>query len=241
MGNATAVGGWTTFGSLSSRPVTVGGNLTLKALTGFLSFGDFANDGLEVRNAQVAGSVSMDLGSGVGNTALFGGGSMAACTSASSVTIKGTGAHDAAAVGASQVLGDLSVSLTGNGANSIAVDSVMVGGHTSLKTVGSGSSIAIDDQAPGSTFAGRTDIVMTGRNNFLSINSRHRVPQTGTTTFQDDVTANLGTSRNTLNLADIGQVVFQADATFDGGAGGRSTAVVSFDNITGDPTLDNFS
>jgi hypothetical protein len=240
MGNASGVGGWTTVGSLSNGSVAVGGDVTIKALTGFLSFGDVANDGMEVWNAQVAGSVSLDLGSGVGNTALFGG-STADVASASFVTIMGRGAHDGATVGASQILGDLSVSLTGRGANSISVDSVAVGGDTSLTAAGGGNSITIDDQAPGSTFAGQTDIVMTGSNNFLSINSRHRVPQTGTTTFQGDVTANLGSSRNTLNLADIGQVVFQADATFDGGAGGRNSAVVSFDNITGDPTLDHFS
>ncbi len=240
MGNGGVVAGWTTVGSLSNQSVSVGGDVSIKALTGFLSFGDVANDGMEVHNAQVAGFVTMDLGSGVGNTALFGGTSSAS-TSASSVTITGRGAHDGATVGASRVLGDLSVSLTGRGANSISLDSVAVVGDTSLMAAGGGNSIAIDDQAPGSTFTGQTDIVMTGMNNFLSINSKHRVPQTGTTTFQGDVTAKLGSSRNTLNLADIGDVVFQGDATFDGGAGGRNTAAVTFDNITGDPTLDNFS
>src|SRR5262245_6380638 len=75
MGNASGVGGWTTVGSLSDQSVSVGGDVYLKALTGFLSFGDVANDGLEVWNAQVAGHVTMGLGSGVGNTALFGGSS----------------------------------------------------------------------------------------------------------------------------------------------------------------------
>src|SRR5262245_26451113 len=238
MGNASGVGGWTTFGSLSNRSVTVGDDVTIKALTGFLSFGDVANDGMEVHDAQVAGHVTMDLGSGVGNTALFGG-ATAASTSASSLTITGRGAHDGATVGAAQVQGDLSVLLTGRGANSISLDGVAVGGDTSLMAAGGGNSIAIDDQAPGSTFRGQTDVVMTGRNNFLSINSKHRVPQTGTTTFQGDVTARLGNGRSTLNLADIGRVVFQADATSDGGAG-RNTAVVSPGNITGDPTIVNF-
>src|SRR5262249_26964447 len=108
---------WTTVGSLSDKAVTVGGDVTLKALTGFLSFGDVANDGLEVWNAQVAGHVTMNLGSGVGNTALFGGTS-ADDASASSLSITGRGAHDGVTVGASQILGDLAVSLTGRGANS---------------------------------------------------------------------------------------------------------------------------
>src|SRR5262249_19755767 len=129
MGNASGVGGWTTVGSLSDQSVSVGGDVTLKALTGFLSFGDVANDGLEVWNAQVAGHVSTDLGSGVGSTALFAGSSMDS-TIASSVTVTGRGAHDGVTVGASQILGDLDVSLTGNRANTIAVDSVFVGGDT---------------------------------------------------------------------------------------------------------------
>jgi hypothetical protein len=238
MGNASGVGGWTTVGSLSNHAVSIGGDVTLKALTGFLSFGDFANDGLEVRHAQVAGAVTMDLGSGVGNTALFGGGS-GDSSSASSVTISGRGAHDAVTVGASEILGDLTVALTGNGANSIAVDSVFVGGNTSLKTTGSGGSIAIDDQAPGSTFGGRMDIDMTGRNNFLSINSKHRTPQTGTTTFEGDVSASLGNGGSTLNLALIGEVDFEAAAKFNGGSG-QNFALVNPADIVGDPTIVHF-
>src|SRR5262249_28769003 len=88
MGNATGVGGWTTVGSLSNRSVTVGGDVTLTALTGFLAFGDFANEGLEVSHARVAGDVTMNLGTGVGNTALFGGASTDG-TVANSVTITG--------------------------------------------------------------------------------------------------------------------------------------------------------
>src|SRR5262249_38389701 len=237
MGNATGVAGWTTFGSLSDQSVIVGGDVTLKALTGFLSFGDIANDGLEVWNAQVAGHVSMDLGSGVGNTALFAGTSMDS-TSASSVTITGRGAHDGVTVGASQILGDLTVSLTGNGANSIAVDSVTVGGDTSLRAAGGSSSIAIDDQAPGSTIGGRTDIAMTGRNNFLSINSKHRTPERGTTTFEGEVTADLGRGGSTLNLALIGEVDFEAAARVNGGRG-HNTALVG--SVTGgEPTIGHF-
>jgi hypothetical protein len=239
MGNATGVAGWTTVGSLSDQSVSVGGDVTLKALTGFLSFGDIANDGLEVWNAQVAGDVTMDLGSGVGNTALFAGTSMDS-TSASSVTITGRGAHDGVTVGASQILGDLTVSLTGNGANSIAVDSVFVGGDTSLRTAGGSSSIAIDDQAPGSTFGGRTDIAMTGRNNFLSINSKHRTPERGTTTFEGEVTADLGRGGSTLNLALIGEVDFEAAARFNGGRG-QNFALTNPASIEGDPTLVHFS
>src|SRR5262249_60728819 len=110
-------------------PAAVGGDVTIKALTGFLSFGDVANDGMEVHNAQVAGSVSMDLGSGVGNTALFGG-TAAACTSASSVTITGRGAHDGATVGAAQVLGGLPGALPGTGPHPLALDGANVWGGT---------------------------------------------------------------------------------------------------------------
>ena len=72
MGHATGAGGWTSVGSKSDQSVTVGEDVTLTALTGFLAAGDFNNDGLEVRNARVAGGVTMDLGKGAGNTALFG-------------------------------------------------------------------------------------------------------------------------------------------------------------------------
>src|SRR5262249_49929343 len=126
LGKATGVGGWTTFGSLSDQSVSVGGDVTLQALTGFLAFGDIANDGLEVWNAQVAGHVSMDLGSGVGNTALVGG-TGSDNTFVSSLTITGRGAHDAGTVGPSVIAGDLDVALTGRGAHTIAVDGVVVG------------------------------------------------------------------------------------------------------------------
>src|SRR5262249_59376173 len=144
--------------------------------------------------------------------------------SASSLSITGRGAHDGVTVGESDLLGDLTVSLTGHGGNSIAVDSVFIGGDTSLETAGGSNSIAIDDQAPGSTFGGRTDIDMTGRNNFLSINSKHRTPERGTTTFEGEVTADLGRGGSTLNLALIGEVDFEAAATFNRGPG-RHTAL----------------
>jgi hypothetical protein len=239
MGNASGVGGWTTVGSLGGGDsVTVGGDVVLTAKTGFLAFGDFANEGLEVQNALVAGGVKMDLGSGVGNTALFGGGTGGG-TSASYVSIKGQGAHDAATVGASMITGDLDVALTGRGANSIAVDSVWVGGDTSLKTNGGGNDIRIDDQFPGSTFVGHTDIVMTGRNNFLSINSQHRTPNPDSTTFAGGVTASLGSGRGTLHLGLFGEVDFGAESTFDGGAGHSTAFVGSTGGVT--PTVDNFS
>ncbi len=237
-GPSNGIGGWTTVGSLSDKSVSVGGDVTLKALSGFLSFGDVANDSLEVWNAQVAGHVEMGLGSGVGNTALFAG-SLVDSTSASSLSITGQGAHDGATVGAAVIADDLTVALTGNGANSIAVDSVFVGGYTSLKAVGGSNSIAIDDQAPGSTFDGRVDISMTGKNNFLSINSKHRVPATATTTFNDEVTAKLGSGNSTLILAEIGQVDFEASATFNGGSG-RNTALVG-DVVGVAPTIVHFS
>jgi hypothetical protein len=229
MGNASGIAGWTTVGSLSERSVDVGGDVVLSALTGFLSFGDVANDGLEVQHAQVAGHMEMDLGSGVGNTALVAG------SSVSSLSITGRGAHDGVTVGTSDVAGDLDVSLTGNGGNSIAVDSVFIGGDTSLLTAGGSSSIAIDDQAPGSTFVGRVDVDMTGRNNFLSINSKHRTPERGTTTFEGEVTADLGRGGSTLHLGLIGDVDFEAESTFDGGRG-HNTAIVG--SVTGvEPTI----
>jgi hypothetical protein len=235
---SNGIGGWTSVGSQSNRSVAVGGDVDFTALTGFLSFGDFANDSLEVQNAQVAGHVTMDLGTGVGNTALFGGGTSAESTSASSLTVTGRGAHDGVTVGASHVVGDLAVSLTGKGANSIAVDNVLVTGDTSLMAAGGSNSIAIDDQAPGSTFGGRVDIDMTGKNNLLSINSKHRKPQTGTTTFAGKVSAKLGAGNNTLILAEIGQVTFGAQATFNGGPG-RNTALVG-DVVGVEPTIVNF-
>src|SRR5262249_40151571 len=63
MGNASGVAGWTTVGSLSERFVSVGGDVVLNDLTGFMSFGDVANDGLEVWHAEVGGHVEMGLGS----------------------------------------------------------------------------------------------------------------------------------------------------------------------------------
>jgi DNA/RNA endonuclease YhcR with UshA esterase domain len=223
-GPASGVAGWTSVGSQSDRSIDVGGDVTLTNLTGFLSFGDFANDGLEVQNANVAGHVTMDLGSGVGNTALFGG-------SAGSLSITGRGAHDGVTIGAADVAGDLEVSLSGRNGNSLAVDSLFAGGDVSFELAGSGNEIAIDDEAPGSTFEGAVDIVMAGRNNFLSINSKHLHPQTGTTTFNGEVTAKLG-GRSTLMLAAIGEVDFEAPATFDGGPG-HNTAVVGTGNLTG--------
>jgi hypothetical protein len=107
--------GWTSFGSLSGTPVTVGGSVSMSSLDGNLSQGDFFNDGFEVVNAQVAGSVTMDIGTGAGSSAAFGGGSSAGSTSAASVTINGSGATDLAVIGPSSVSGKLSVSLTGAG------------------------------------------------------------------------------------------------------------------------------
>jgi hypothetical protein len=242
-GDATGFGGWTSVGSQSNNSVTVGGNVTITTRSGFLVGGDFANDGEEVQNAQVAGDVTMNLGSGVGNTALFGGGTSADSTSASDVRISGRGAHDAVTVAASTVLGDLAVSLSGKGGNAIAVDSVSVTGDTSLKAAGGSNSIAIDNQAPGSTFGGRVDIAMTGSGNLLEINSKHRRPKAGTTTFDGEVSAKLGAGNDTLVLAEVGKVVFDAAASFNGGPG-KNTALVNPAHVQaqqGVPTLVNFS
>jgi hypothetical protein len=237
MGNAIGVGGWTTFGSLSDTSVMVGGDVILTAQTGFLAFGDVANKGLEVWNAQIAGGVTMSVGRGVGNSALFGG-TTAKNASAANVTIIGQGSHDAVTLGASQIVGGLGVSLAGRGGNSIDVDNVFVGGDTSLKTAGGSNEIRIDDQAPGSTFGGHVDIFMTGRNNFLSINSQHRTPSTGTTTFAGGVMAELGSGGDTLHLGLIGDVHFGAASTFDGGPGHNTAFVGSVSGVQ--PKIDNF-
>jgi hypothetical protein len=227
-GPASGVAGWTSVGSKSGQSVEIGGDVKMTNLTGFLSFGEFANDGMEVQNAIVAGHVTMDLGSGAGNTALFGGGTDT--TSAGSLSITGRGAHDGVTIETSEVGGDLEVSLTGRGGNSIAVDNLLADGNVSLQVAGGGNTIAIDDQAPGSTFQSAVDIIMSGHNNLLSINSKHLHPKTGTTTFNGEVTAKMG-GRSTLLLAAIGQVDFEAPATFDGGPG-HNTAVVGTGNFT---------
>ena len=263
----TGFAGWTSVGSQSDQPVTVGGNVTLTARTGLLAGGDFANDGEEVQNAQVAGAVTMGLGSGVGNTALFGGATAGFFTSASAVTITGRGAHDAVTVGASEVDGDLVVSLTGGGGNAvavdganvggdlavsltgkgggntIAVDSVFINGDTSLTAAGGINSIAIDNQDPGSAFGGRVDVALTGRNNLLAITSKGLRDGIARTTFDGEVSAKLGAGNDTLVLAQAGLVTFETAATFNGGPG-RNTALVNGANVAalqGGPTLVNFS
>ena len=212
----------------------------------------------------------MDLGSGVGNTALFGGGTADFFTSASAVTVTGRGAHDAVTVGPSFVLGDLAVSLTGHGGNAvavdgafagdlavsltgkgggntIAVDSVFINGDTSLLAAGGSNSIAIDNQDPGSAFGGRVDIAMLGTDNLLAINSKGQLGGihggTAQTTFDGEVSAKLGAGNDTLVLAQVGLVVFETAATFNGGPG-KNTALVNSANVEalqGDPTLVNFS
>lgn len=226
------VAGWTSFGSQSDQTVNVGGSVTMTDRSGFLSFGDFANDGLEVQNARVTGDVTMNLGSGAGNTAMFGGGNTPDGTSARSLTITGRGAHDGAALANGNVVGNVAVSLMGNSANSIALDQFTVAGNTSLSTAGGSSSITIDDQAPGSTFVGRVGMTMSGTNNFLSINSKHRTPDTDTTVFNGAVTASLGTGMNTLHVAAIGGVDFEAPAMFNVGSP-ASTVIDVTSNLTG--------
>jgi hypothetical protein len=231
-GANNGIAGWTSFGSLSDQTVNVGGSVTMTNRSGFLSFGDFANDGMEVQNARVTGDVTMNLGSGVGNTALFGGGDTPNGTSARSLNITGRGAHDSATLANGSVVGNVAVSLLGNSANSIAMDQFLVGGATSLSTAGGHSSIAIDDLAPGSTFVGQVGMNMSGTGNFLSINSKHRTPNTDTTVFNGAVTARLGTGINTLHVAEIGNVDFEAPASFNVGSP-ASTSLVNTGNLTG--------
>jgi hypothetical protein len=237
-GDQSGFGGWTSVGSLSSKSVNVGGNVTITDQTGFLAFGDFANDGEEVVNARVAGNVTMELGSGAGNTALFGNGTSASSTSANNVVITGSGAHDAVTVGPSVVRGSLAVALLGQGGNSISVDGVSVTGNTALAAAGGGNSIGIDNLVPGSTFGGSVGIFMGGTNNVLEINS-HSQGSPGTTTFDGSVFANLGAGDDTLVLAEAGKVDFKMASAFVGG--GRNHAVVNHQNIEGvQPTLVNF-
>jgi hypothetical protein len=237
---ATGFGGWTSVGSLSSQSVSVGGNVDITSAGGFLAFGDFANDGEEVVNAHVAGNVTMNLGSGVGNTALYGNGTTASSTSAKNVAITGSGAHDAAIVGPSVIRNDLTVALTGHGGNSISVDGVSVTGDTSLMASGGSNAIAIDNQVPGSSFGGGVGIFTLGTNNLLEINS-HSQGSPGTTTFHGLVLANLGAGDDTLILAEAGKVAFDEPSAFIGGTG-TNHAFVNHGNIEGDqPTLINFS
>jgi hypothetical protein len=237
-GDATGFAGWTSVGSLSSKSVTVGGNVDITGKSGFLAFGDFANDSEEVVNAHVAGNVTMDLGSGAVNTALFGNGTSATSTSANSVTITGSGAHDAVTVGPSVVHGDLGVTLLGQGGNSIGVDSVSVTGNTALVALGGSNAIAIDNLVPGSTFGGLVSIFLGGTDNLLEINS-HSQGAPGTTTFDSPVLADLGAGNDTLVLAEAGKVDFKMPSVFIGL--GTNHAFVNHQNIEGvQPTLINF-
>jgi hypothetical protein len=163
------------------------------------------------------------------------------------VSLTGHGGNAVAVAGAI-VGGDLAVSLTGKGGgNTIAVDSVFVNGDTSLRAAGGNNSIAIDNQGPGSAFGGRVDIAMLGRDNLLAINSKgkHGGIHGGTaqTTFDGAVSAKLGAGNDTLVLAQVGLVVFETAATFNGGSG-QNTALVNSANVEalqGGPTLVNFS
>jgi hypothetical protein len=239
-GDQAGTASWTSVGSLSSKSINIGGNVSIVAKSGFLAFGDFANDGEEVVNAHIAGDVTMDLGSGEANTALFGNGTSASSTSAKDVIILGSGPHDAVTVGPSRVHGDLAVALMGVGGNSITMDDVSITGATSLMVSGGGNSIAIDNQVPGSTFGGSVNIMMGGSNNLLEINS-HSQGAPGTTTFDSSVLANLGAGNDTLVLADAGKVDFKVASEFLG-ATGRNHSVVKHQNIEGtQPNLVDFS
>jgi hypothetical protein len=237
-GDSSGFAGWTSVGSLSSASISVGGNVDITGQAGFLAFGDFANDGEEVVNAHVAGNVTMDLGTGSGNTALFGNGTSASSTSANNVIIIGSGAHDTAIVGPSVIHGDLGVALLGNGGNTITVDHVSVSRDTALVASGGGNSIAIDNQVPGSTFGGSVGIFASGTDNLLEINS-HSQGAPGTTTFDGPVFANLGDGNDILMLAEAGKVDFKEASAFVGGSGTNHDAV-NHNNIEGvQPTLFN--
>jgi hypothetical protein len=240
-------GGWTTFGSLSSTPVTVGGSVKLSALNGNLSGGDFFCDGLEVGNALVKGSVRLNMGGGAGSTATFGGIGTATDTTARSVRITGSGAGDGAFVGASTVNGNLGVSLTGTGSNAIDLEGVAVAGNTALSSSAGSNAVTIDggntpiatlhSSPAGSTFGGSVAITTGAGADSLSINSGSGP---GKTLFNGSVSANLGAGNDTLKLATAGDVEFFGSARFDGGTG-MNTATVDAANLPDNqPTLINF-
>jgi hypothetical protein len=217
--------------------VSVGGSVTMTAQNGNLAAGDFFNDGFEVVNANVAGAVTLSMGSGAGSTAAFGGGSSASSTTAGSVTLSGSGAGDGAFVAASQINGLLSVSLTGTGTNSISVDTVAVSGDTTLTATKGTANIEIDSNNPGSVFGGKVTITTGGGADSLLINSRTGI---GTTTFDQAVSANLGAGNDSLQLALSGQVAFLGTATFNGGTGTNSDTINSANFPNNQPTLINF-
>jgi hypothetical protein len=236
-GASFGFGGWTSVGSLSGHPVSIGGSVTIDNLTGFLTNGDFFGQGEEVVNALVGGDVTMNLGSGAGNTAAFGGGASQATTRAASVTITGSGASDIVTVGPSRIRDDLTVTLTGGGNNVITLNDVVVGGDTTLTSTGGNTAISIDDSVGGSVFFGDVTITTGAGNDTLSIGSG---TATGVTTFFDEVTVNLGAGDDTLDLATAGDVIFFAPDSFNGGTG-MNTANVNHGHIHGfQPKLTNF-
>src|SRR5262249_19735009 len=118
------------------------------------------------------------------------------------------------------------------------LDSASVIGNTFLTEFGGGNEIQIDNQAPGSVFTGQVAIDIRGSNNLLSINSQHRTPEIGSTSFEGGVTAKLGRGANTLLLALIGDVEFGSPSRFDGGAGHNTALVGSVSGIQ--PTVVRF-
>jgi hypothetical protein len=240
--------GWTTLGSLSSNPVAIGGSVLMSANNGNLSGGDFFCDGFEVGEALVKGAVAINMGSGAGSTATFGGVGPAADTSAASVTITGSGAGDGAFVGTSSIKNNLKVSLSGSGANTIDLEGVAVGGSTSLTSSTGSTAVTIDGgtsaiatmhaSPAGSTFGGAVAISTGAGDDSLSINSG----VSGlTTAFERSVATSLGAGNDTLTLAETGGVEFFGTATFNGGTG-TNTATVNAGNLPNhQPTLVNFS
>jgi hypothetical protein len=235
-GAGTGFAGWTSFGSESGKQVSVGGDLTITNLTGSMSHGDFFNDGEEVVNTAVGGEVTMNLGAGPNNTAAFGGGSAAA--SAGSLAITGSGANDAAVVSTATFNGNVAVSLTGMGTNSVSLNKVMVAGNTAVTTGAGNDAVQIDNLAAGSTFDGGVTVNTGAGNDALAINAG---AGGGVTTFDTAVNVNLGPGNDTLTLATRGMVDFLGTAAFDGGTG-TNTRTVDTANLAGTmPTFTNFA
>jgi hypothetical protein len=239
--NNTTAENWTSFGTEAggSNLVTVGGNVLITSLTGSLTLGDFFGFGEEVVNTSVKGSVTMNLGSGSGSTAVFGAGTGSTATpTAGSVTIVGSGANQGAVVSAANIKNNMNVSLSGGGVDTVALAALTVARNTSITTGPGADSVTIDDSgATGSTFGGTVTINTGGGADTLAINSG---TGTGKTTFQGNVSANLGAGNDTLSLATSGKVAFLGSATFDGD-GGTNTANVNPGNLPNHkPTLENF-
>jgi hypothetical protein len=239
-GTNSSAENWTSFGTEAggTNLVQVGGNMVINSLTGSLTLGDFFGFGEEVVNTTVEGDVTMNLGSGSGSTAVFGGSTSAVNPTARSVTIIGTGNSEGAVVSNGTVQKNLNVALMGGGNDTVTLDSLTVGATTNITTGSGADTVSIDDSgSQGSSFGGAFTLNTGAGNDTVAINSG---TGTGLTKFFSAVSANLGAGNDSLTLATSGKVDFFGAATFDGGTG-TNTANVNHANIpVNQPTLKHF-